>query len=138
MRFRAVAWGDFEWFSEKVEIYPTSQFSGILAEDEEGNRLGMIGLDYWTPRSVQAHVRIDDVICLAPLWREVVGYLQKHGRRLVIGVTPSNNELSLRLQKALRFEETHRLKDAWDDGVDIVITEYTIHGTEFSSTDPVV
>lgn len=125
MIFSASNAEDDRWFCEKTSYIPSPSFKGILCS-ENGVRLGMIGLDFWTPRSVQAHIVIDNAKSLAPLRREVLGYLWKHGRRLLYAVTPSNNEKSLKLQIALGFEERYRLKDAWDEGVDMVIMELPI------------
>lgn len=87
----------------------------------------MVGFDHWTPNSVQLHVVATNPKCLAPIWLEVLGFVAKHGRRLVYTVTPSDNVKSLRLQEALGFQERFRLEDGWSIGVDMVINEYRIH-----------
>lgn len=126
MRFRAATPEDVAWFSQEVSYLPGSQFTGVVAY-EDGPPLGMVGLDCWTHTAVQAHVRVRDVKVLVPLWREVLHYLRTHGRKLIVGVTPADNELSIRLQRALGFEEKYRCKDGWNEGVDMVISEYRIH-----------
>jgi len=123
---------DNAWFSKLTSYIPGPSFRGVIAVDGD-TRMGMIGLDRWTPNSVQAHIAIVDPKCLARLKREVVEYIRQHGRRLVYGVTPSDNERALSLIKALGFREITRLKDAWSDGVDFVITEYVIHEQRQSS-----
>lgn len=127
MKFRSPTEDDVAWFSKETQYLPGPQFGGVVAY-EDGPPLGMVGLDYWTHTAVQAHVRIVDVRVLAPLWREVVNYLRSHGLKLIVGVTPSSNELSIRLQKSLGFKERYRQKDGWDNGVDMVLSEYQIHG----------
>lgn len=127
MKFRASTPEDIDWFAKELGYIPGPDFGGVVAY-EDGPPLGMVGLDYWTHTAVQAHVRIRDVKVLVPLWREVVNYLWSHGLKLIVGVTPSDNELSIRLQKSLGFKERYRQKDGWDNGVDMVLSEYQIHG----------
>lgn len=126
MNFRAANEVDKKWFCEALSYHPTEQFSGIVAEDS--NRImGMIGMDFWTPKSVQLHVYILDAKCTLPIWAQVVQYLRSHGKRLAIGVTPSNIEKALKLIWRLGFVEKYRIVNGWDDGVDMVISEYEIH-----------
>lgn len=124
--YRAATPEDVAWFSKATSYLPGPQFSGVVAY-VDGPPLGMVGLDYWTHTAVQAHVCIENVKVLAPLWREVVNYLRSHGLKLIVGVTPSDNDLSIRLQRSLGFKEQYRQKDGWNDGVDMVLSEYRIH-----------
>ena len=129
MIIRAAREDDIEWLAELLPFAPTKDCGGVVAEGDNG-RMGMIALDCWTPRAVQAHITIINAKALAPLKREVLDYLWKHGRRLLYAVTPSENTRSLKLQLAVGMKERYRLKDAWDEGVDMVITELPIHGKE--------
>jgi L-amino acid N-acyltransferase YncA len=115
-----------KWFFDRLSYTPSIEFGGIIALNDD-QRLGMAGLDHWTPNSVQVHVVSVNPKCLAPLWQEVLEYVGKHGRRLIYAVTPSDNERSLRLQNGLGFIETFRLKDAWSEGVDMIIREYRLN-----------
>ena len=114
---------DVRWFMYRTSYRPSSEFGGIVALDEDGERLGMVGMDFWTPKAVQLHVAIDNPSCTIPLWNEVTKYLKQHGRKLAYAVTPSNNDRSLNLQKALGFEEKYRIIDGWDDGIHMIICE---------------
>ena len=124
-KFRPASPDDIAWFSQGTQYLPGPQFSGVVAYTD-GPPLGMIGLDYWTHTAVQAHVKLDDVKVLASLWREVVNYLRSHGLKLIIAVTPADNDLSIRLQKSLGFEERYRQIDGWNTGIDMVLSEYRI------------
>ena len=124
-KFRCATLEDIAWFSEKTQYLPGPQFTGVVAY-QDGPPLGMIGLDYWTHTAVQAHVRITDVRVLASLWKEVLQYLRSHGRKLIVGVTPADNDLSIRLQRSLGFKERYRQKDGWNTGIDMIISEYQI------------
>lgn len=134
IRFRAANPSDYTWFTKETSYYPGPQFGGIVAYDSSSGRImAMVGLDSWTPRSVHAHMVVISPRAIVPLWQEVVDYLRSHGRRLIFGVTPSNNVRALRLIKRLGWEEKYRLKDAWDLGVDMVISEYVIHEQQQSA-----
>lgn len=56
---------------------------------------------------------------------EVFGFVFGSGRIKIIGQTPSNNAKALKFIKHIGFEEIFRVKDAFDMGVDIVVTELT-------------
>ena len=124
-KFRAATREDILWFAEATHYIPGGQFKGVVAY-RDGPPLGMVGLDHWTHRAVFGHVCIRDVRVLVPLWREVLQYLRSHGRKLIVGITPADNELSIRLQRSLGFKERYRQKDGWADGIDMVYSEYQI------------
>ena len=122
---------DLTWFQHEVGCYLTANANGIVA-DEDNRTLAMIALDDWTPRSVHLHFYQNDVRAMPLLWKELLWYIQAHDRKLLCAVTPSSRELSLKLQRALGFKEVYRLKDGWDDGIDLVLTELKVdaHGNE--------
>ena len=130
MIFRAADDIDLRWFEKTVECFLSSNANGIVAE-ENGAILAMIALDDWTPRSVHLHFYQQDARVMPLLWKELLCYISQHGRKLICAVTPTSRELSLRLQRALGFQETYRVKDGWDEGVDLVLTEFKVpHGNE--------
>jgi hypothetical protein len=121
---------DYEAFTAATAYYPGPQFGGIVAWYWDGQHnitAGMVGMDGWTPTSVTMHWYIKYPRCLLPLWREVLGYLAKHGKRKIIGTTPSNNTRALRtMYDKLGWQKVAVIKDGWDDGVDIIISEYLL------------
>lgn len=134
IKFRAMTPSDHEEFTRATSYYPGPQFGGVVAWCWDGQKniiMGAVGLDGWTRNSVMAHWYIKHPRCIMPLWNEVTGYLARHGYRKVIGSTPGDNVRALRMIfNKLGFIEVTRLKDAWDDGVDIVISEYRIHAQQ--------
>lgn len=133
MKFKAAEPFHLEWLCKKLSYTPTRDFSGIVALD--GDRImGMVGFDYWTPRSAQLHFTLLDAKCTLPLWAEAKKYLRQHGRKLAVGVTPSNIERALRLIKLYGFVEKYRIVNGWDEGVDMVISECPIHDVEQKRT----
>ena len=134
IKFRAMVPSDYEEFTKATSYHPGPQFGGIVAWFWNGQSnviMGMVGLDGWTPTSVMAHWFIRHPRCIMPLWREVVWYLARHGRKKVIGSTPGDNVRALRMIFGrLGFREIARIKDGWDDGIDIVISEYKINAQQ--------
>lgn len=131
IKFRAMTVHDHADFTRETSYYPGPQFGGVVAYEWDGQKniiMGMVGLDSWTPTSVMAHWYIKHPRCIRPLWAEVTRYLALHGKRKVIGSTPGDNVRALRtIFDKLGFHEVARVKDAWADGVDIVISEYCIN-----------
>ena len=137
MNFRAADVVDLKWFEHEVGCYLTENATGIVA-DEENRILAMVAMDDWTPRSVHVHFYECDVRAMPLLWKELMWYISLNGRKLICAVTPATRDVSLRLQRALGFKETYRVKDGWDDGVDLVLTELKVtHGHEQRETGTV-
>ena len=130
IQFRAMGPADYSQFAQATSYHPGPTFGGIVAYHDDVI-MGAVGLDSWTPTSCMAHWWIRHPRCIMPLWREVCGYLAQYGRRKIVGWTPGDNVRALRMIfNRLGFIEVARIKDAWDDGVDIVISEYRINVTE--------
>jgi hypothetical protein len=134
IKFRAMVPSDYEEFTRATSYYPGPQFGGIVAWSWNGqlNRImGMVGLDSWTPTSVAVHWFIRHPRCIMPLWRELCAYGAQHGKRKFIGTTPSDNTAALRMIfNRLGWREVARIKDGWNVGVDIIISEYLIHAQQ--------
>jgi hypothetical protein len=134
IKFRAMTPLDYEEFTRATSYHPGPQFGGVVAWCWDGQKavvMGAVGLDGWTPTSVMAHWWIRHPRCILPLWREVTIYLAQHGRKKVIGSTPGDNVRALRMIfNKLGFVEVARIKDGWDEGIDIVISEYRINAQQ--------
>lgn len=131
IRFRAMVPSDYEEFTSATSYHPGPQFGGIVAWFWDGQHnviMGMVGLDGWTRTAVAAHWFIKYPRCIMPLWRELLAYLTLHGKKKIIGTTPSDNVRALRMIFGrLGWYEIARIKDGWDDGIDIIVSEYKIH-----------
>ena len=126
MNYRAATKEDLSQFCALLSYKGTEDMKGIVAYDERGVA-GMVGFDHWTPKSVHAHMMLPNPKCTIGLWKEVKRYLRQHGFEVVIGMTPSHIEKAVRLLKrGLKWQEVARIKNGWDDGSDIVITEYRL------------
>lgn len=136
IQFRALTVDDVPVFMHYVGYYPTSQFGGIVAYNEAG-LMGMVGFDRWTATGVEMHWFILRPRCLLPLWRESLAYLASHGKRTIVGNTPGNNVRALRMIFGrLGFIEKARIRDGYDVGIDLVISEYAIHEQELTDAGP--
>ena len=94
---------------------------GITALDPEP--VGVCLLDSWTKNSVQIHIWIDNPFVLKHGFaEEVFGFVFGSGRKMVIGSTPSDNKKALKFIKHIGLKEVYRIPDAFNDGVDAVIT----------------
>ena len=125
---------DYEEFTKATSYYPGPQFGGIVAWCWDGQKniiMGMVGLDSWTPTSVMAHWYIKHPRCIAPLWNELLVYLSRNGKQKIIGSTPGDNTRALRMIfDKLGWREVARVKDGWNNGIDIVISEYIINAEQ--------
>jgi hypothetical protein len=134
IKFRAMVPPDHEEFTRATSYYPGPQFGGIVAWSWDGQKntiMGMVGLDGWTPTSVVVHWFIRHPRCILPLWNELVAYGALHGKQKFIGMTPSDNTAALRMIfNKLGWQEIARVKDGWNVGVDIIISEYKIHAQQ--------
>ena len=118
---------DVAQFVKATSYAPTAQFGGIVAYHDD-TPMGAVGLDKWTHTSVMAHWWIRHPRCILPLWHELNDYLEKHGKKKIIGSTPADNVRALRMIFGrLGFHEVARIRDGWDEGIDIIISEYRIH-----------
>ena len=101
------------------------QFRGLKAV-KDGKILGIIGLDYWTPTAVQMHVWVGSPMALrgGRFISEALRYaFITCGKKVAFGIIPSDNVKALKFIWHVGFVEIGRLKDGWDNGVDMVINE---------------
>lgn len=125
MKLVASPYEDVVKFSRELAYYPTPNFTGISCYSDGGDLMAMVGYDNWTPNSVQMHIWIRNPMALRGhlLTKEAFRYPHRHGRNVFIGWCPEDNTAARKFQKFLGFKETHRIKDAWQPGVDIVVVE---------------
>jgi hypothetical protein len=113
---------DWPIIRDKVQCVLCEDTRGVVAE-RDGKLAGAFIFDSWTPNSVQSHQLLLDPMALkAGLHREAANYVYGvAGRKLIIGLTPSDNAKALKLNKHYGFTEAYRLQDGVRDGVDYVV-----------------
>lgn len=124
MMVRASPQSHYLWLCQRAGVCPTSGFRAIEAVDERGKILAMVGYDHWSRGSVEMHVAIDDPHAALPIRRPAFAYpFEEIGVDVVWGRVRSDNEKSLRLDRALGFREVFRGVGWAAPGVDAVIFE---------------
>lgn len=97
---------------------------GITAITKEGP-IAICLFDTWSKNSCHIHIWIENALAIRHgFLHEIFGYVfgDESGRKLVIGVTPSDNEKALKFNKHVGMQELTRVPDAFEDGVDAVVT----------------
>lgn len=126
----------FPWIAQRAGCVLTSYFRAIEAVREDGTIVGMVAYSEWTPNAVVMHVAIEHPAALRHLLRPGFAYpFLESGRRIALCSVLSTNKRSLELVKRLGFRETHRIRDGWIEGVDIV--SFEMHRSECRWLQPV-
>ena len=113
----------WDWVAQRASPVLCKDTTGLVALRGE-QIVGAAILDSWTENSCQAHVAIEDPRVTRRLFREACKFVFEYaGRGVLIGLTPSDNEGALRLNKGMGFKEVYRLKDGVRVGVDYVVQE---------------
>jgi RimJ/RimL family protein N-acetyltransferase len=115
---------DRDFFVSKVCLGVTDGFRGIkIIEGDEV--LGMVGYDDWTVTGVTMHIYVKDTRALSggKFIEEAFRFPFSNGRKVVVGTIPSDNLASIKFAEWLGFDETYRIRDGYDDGIDMIILE---------------
>lgn len=117
-----VVW-HWPWVSERANPILTEDSKGIVAI-KDNKIIAACVLDNWTHTSCQIHIAIDDPIAIKHgFLHEICDYVFNTCKRImVLGLTPSNNEKALRFNDHVGMKEIGVLKDAYDEGVDFIVT----------------
>lgn len=116
---------DFEWMRKRINGATLPQdFRAIKAVDSAGRIRGMVGFEAWTPNAVTMSVAIDTPMAIRALLEPAFEFpFVQASRRLVLASCTSDNRKSLRLMRGLGFKQSHRIRDGWSVGVDVVCFE---------------
>jgi hypothetical protein len=116
---------DYGWICSRMNYAPGAGFRAMKVVDSLGEIVAMSGYDNWTPNACQIHVAAEARAfwCKSTL-RAAFEYPFVYAEKgMVYTVTPSTSRASLKMNYVLGFKETHRIKDGWAPGVDLVINE---------------
>jgi len=111
---------DLKWIAEKAHVTIGPTFFAIKAV-RDGQIVGMVGYDAWTPNSCTMHVAIEHPIAVRRLKPKAFDIPRCLGRRVALAGVLSNNDRSLRFTQHLGFQRIAQLDDAWQPGVHIVL-----------------
>ncbi len=124
LRVLAASPADLAWIVDRTECGATAGARGIKAVDEAGTIRGMVMYDGWTKNAVHAHMAVDSPIVWRALLLPAFAYpFEEQGREIILGTIPSHNKKSVAMVKAFGFRESHRIKDGWARGDDLLMFE---------------
>lgn len=97
---------------------------GIVALDEEFNLASVCIMDSWAFNSVQVHFWCPNPFVLRHgFLEEIAQYIFiTCNKGVIVGVTPADNEKSIKFNEHIGLEEICRIPDGYKEGVDYVIT----------------
>ena len=115
---------DLIWLCRQLPYNPTSGLRGV-AHRRGGQLLAVVAYDNWTDNSVFMHVWSVGPRAWTRLFlQEVFRYaFDIAGRGVAIAVTQGDNAATIEFCRRVGFKESHRIKDGWKLGTDLVIQE---------------
>ena len=118
--------GDVEWLRNNIKCVLCEDTKGIVAE-RDGVIVGMMVADSWTENSCQVHQAVADTLAFKHgLHIEFAEYVfGVAGRKMMLGLTPSDNAEAIKLNEHYGFTEFTRVPDAVRDGVDYIVYRMT-------------
>jgi hypothetical protein len=126
IKFRNLKPADWDRVHELTQAAQVEDTSGIVCyDDEKPEHIKAVAVfDNWTFTSVQIHVAVvDKWVMRQGFVEEVFNFLfNTAGRKMVFGLTPSNNEVALKFNEHIGFETVMVMEDAYDVGIDYIVT----------------
>jgi len=115
---------DLGYVKRITTVSVSADTRGIIALNEENTPQGVVLFDQFTETACTAHIAITNPMALRGLHIEAFTYAFKQvGKRMILGPVESNNEKALKLNKHLGFTEIARIKDAYAEGVDMIVLQ---------------
>lgn len=112
------------WLHERTGYTLGPEARSVAAVDSAGSARGMVAFDRWTPNAAHVHIALDTPAALRHLLPAACKYLfGQCGRGVALATVRAGNTRSLRLSQRLGFVETHRMRDGWAPGEDVVYLE---------------
>lgn len=98
--------------------------TGVIMVDDNDNMVAACVMDSWTDTSCNLHIMIKNPMVLRHGFLEEIFWFvfEEQGRSMVWGFTPADNGRALKFNKHVGMEEQYRMKDAYKEGVDYVVT----------------
>lgn len=116
----------YGWLVMRSRCVLTADFRALEAVDPSGLVVGMVGYDTWRPNSVRMHAALSTPAVGRALLVPAFAFpFLVCGVGLVTATMPASNARSAALARALGFRETHRIRDGFAVGNDMVLHEMT-------------
>ncbi len=120
MNLRPTTKADIAWIEDQVGVL-TRTATSIAAIRPNGEIAGVVAFDSWHPGSVQCHIALADKWAWRHLSRAVWDYaFEQEGVSSVLAVIPSHRCEAIRTAMMLGFKDTHRVRDGFCVGSDLV------------------
>ncbi len=115
---------ELEYLCRTLPYNPTSGLRGI-SHRRGGELLGVTAFDNWTENSVFLHVWSVGPKAWNRLYlQEIFRYcFEICGKGLAIAITQGDNARTIEFCRRVGFAESHRIRDGWKLGTDLVIQE---------------
>lgn len=115
----------WEWISTRAQVLWTEGTQGFVAVDEHGEIHAGVLFDEWTHTACRGHIAIENPFVLRHGFLEsafqyVFDFCK---RKMMLGVTPSDNAEALRFNRKCGWREIYRIKDGFNEGVDLVVQQ---------------
>jgi hypothetical protein len=111
---------DIAWIEDRVGVLVRSATS-IAAVRPDGRIAGVVAYDSWTPGSVRVHIALDSPMAWRALNKAVWNYaFEQEGVSTVTAIIPSHRCEAVRMAVFLGFRSTHRVRDGFSPGSDLV------------------
>jgi hypothetical protein len=125
VQFVPISGDNWWWVTKQTDAELTPRTKGIVAISDDGRILACAVFDSWTYSSAQVHIAIENRLAIRHGFIEecMHYFFNSCDRKVLIGLTPSNNERALKFIKNVGFVELFRVKDGFDVGVDYVVQE---------------
>lgn len=110
----------------QMEYKPSPGVNSVCSVADSGVLLAAALFDNWTHTAVTAHIWANKPQGLFS--KEFLEAIFSYpfimcNKKVIVTTTPSNAKDSLAVSRAFGFRETYRIKDGWNDGIDMVIKE---------------
>lgn len=124
MNVRAATPGDFAWFQVRTGYLLPANARGLAVGEPPR---AMVAFDGWKPNSACAHVSIEAPGACRHLLTEAFRYAFA-AVGVLVAMIRANNLRSIRLARHLGFRDTHRVRDGWQVGEDLLVLEMRREG----------
>ena len=130
---------DWGWVRQHLPLKRVEDTSGIVAVDLDAHAtVAACVFDTWTDNSVQTHLVITNATVIRHgFFEEIADYVYNvTGRKLMIGLVPSNLKKVIEMDKKIGFQELVTIPDAISDGVGVVVLTMTKEQCRFYKPPP--
>jgi hypothetical protein len=117
----------WQWVSERSQASWEPGSKGLVAVRSDGVVGAGVLADSWTFTSCTCHIAVENPMAVrAGFLKEVARYLFDFcDRKIIVGLTPADNERALRFNRKIGWQEVCRIPEGWKPGVDFVVQTMT-------------